>query len=268
LDTANWRFYQINTTEGTAWSDYPGNIGYNHDSLVFTWNMIGTSHVLVDALSQSDLAAGGTVNYTYFDYNGYDLRPVTMHDSVAGDPMWFVTDGQFEGGGSTITLDRFDNILGSTINDHSFTLKVNAYGGVNSSLNPDGTVVTTNTNGTKIMKAAEANNIIVASQQVGVGSTENDARWYEFNVSDINKPTVLDQGNISGGNNTYIMMPGIDINAAGDIGMSYIQSGNDTTTDYMSDYITGRKASDAAGTMECGCLFSWWNRRSRHWHVG
>src|SRR5262249_42174549 len=119
------------------------------------------------------------------------------------------------------------------------------------------TTSTTNTpynGGNRIMNAAEANNLIVASQQTGVGTTENDARWYEFSVSDINNPTLVDQGNVSAGNNTYLMMPGIDINADGDIAMSYIRSGTDTATDYMSVWVTGRKGSDPAGTMQTSVL--------------
>src|SRR5262249_8130244 len=40
------------------------------------------------------------------------------------------------------------------------------------------------------------------------------------------------------------------INAKGDIGLVYQRSGTDSSTDYMSMYMTGRLASDAAGTMQ------------------
>ena len=42
--------------------------------------------------------------------------------------------------------------------------------------------------------------------------------------------------------------PTVDINASGQIGMTYMKSGNDTTTDYMSMYVTGRNSGDPAGT--------------------
>jgi hypothetical protein len=265
LDRANWTFCApIPISEGTTEADYPGNIGYNHDALVITFNIPGTGHSQINALNQSDLAVGSnTPRFTQFDQDRYFWRPVTMHDSVAGDPMWFVhTDGGGDyqiGDGNTINLLRVDHILTS----HNVTQKditVNSFGTVNDSLNPDGTKITVPTpttpanGGTIIMKAAEANNLIVASQQTGVGTTENDARWYEFNVSDINNPTLVDQGNVSAGNNTYLMYPGIDINADGDIAMSYIRSGTDTSTDYMSVWVTGRKSSDPAGTMETPVL--------------
>src|SRR5262249_3399339 len=54
--------------------------------------------------------------------------------------------------------------------------------------------------------------------------------------------------------NTYLYFPGIDINPAGAIGMSYIQSGTDKPDDFMSMYVTGRTPSDPLGTMEAPVL--------------
>src|SRR5262249_51149938 len=50
--------------------------------------------------------------------------------------------------------------------------------------------------------------------------------------------------------------PGIDINGAGDIGMSFIQSSHTgvNTGEFMSMYITGRSASAPAGTMQTPVL--------------
>src|SRR5262249_934317 len=48
--------------------------------------------------------------------------------------------------------------------------------------------------------------------------------------------------------------PAIDINPAGDIGMTYMQSGTDNFTDFMSMYVTGRKPTDPSGTMETPLL--------------
>ncbi len=63
-------------------------------------------------------------------------------------------------------------------------------------------------------------------------------------------PVLSQQGRAGGGNNTYAYYPGIDINSAGQIGMSYMRSGTDTASDFMSMWVTGRTAADAAGTME------------------
>ena len=63
-------------------------------------------------------------------------------------------------------------------------------------------------------------------------------------------PTLAQQGRISAGANTYVVYPGIDINPSGQIGMSYMKSGTDTATDYLSMWVTGRVSTDAAGTMQ------------------
>jgi uncharacterized repeat protein (TIGR01451 family) len=49
---------------------------------------------------------------------------------------------------------------------------------------------------------------------------------------------------------TYLTYPAIDINSSGQIGLTYMKSGTDTSTDYMSMLVTGRNTADAAGTME------------------
>src|SRR5581483_4844736 len=62
--------------------------------------------------------------------------------------------------------------------------------------------------------------------------------------------TLKDQGRVSAGNNTYVTYPSVDINAAGQIGMTYMKSGNDNASDFLSMWVTGRNASDPAGTMQ------------------
>src|SRR5438045_3978308 len=58
LSAADWAFYKINTTESRYDTDYPGNIGYNADAVVFTLNMFGSaSHVQVVSLKAADLAS-------------------------------------------------------------------------------------------------------------------------------------------------------------------------------------------------------------------
>jgi hypothetical protein len=255
LDSSSWNFYQIDMTEANEHADYPGNMGYNKDAFVFTFNEFDTNdhsgHVQVAAISQSSLAAGGSLTINRFDVNGFNWRPVTMHDSTSGGPMWFVTE---HGNNQSIDLVRIDNILTSPTG-LEFNILVNPYGAANDPLNPDGTPIEPPSPlgpyiDTRIMKAAEANNDIVACQHVGVGNNEDDARWYEFNVSDINNPYLVQQGNVGFGAKTYTVYPSIDINPNGDIAMGFTRSGNDTSTDYMSTYITGWRSGDPAGTME------------------
>ncbi len=257
LGTGDWSFYQINTTQSGFDADYPGNFGYNHDAFVFTVNMFNTSptgsnHVQVVSVNSTDLANGvapSSLHVYQNNINDFSLRPTVMHDSVAGDPMWFVTE---HGDGLSIDVIKETNVLSTSPTFAYTNLAVTPYSGVVNPRNPNGTVITNNID-SRIMKAAEWNNTIVASHSVSVSSTQDDAQWYAVDVSS-GTPVLKEQGRVSGGNNTYITYPSVDINSSGQIGMTYMKSGTDSSTDYMSMYVTGRNSSDAAGTMETSVL--------------
>ena len=72
-----------------------------------------------------------------------------------------------------------------------------------------------------------------AAHTVSVSSTQDVAQWYAIDVSS-GTPALSQQGRVGAGAKTYVTYPGIDINSAGSIGMSYIRSGTDAGTDYMS----------------------------------
>src|SRR5581483_10898574 len=67
-------------------------------------------------------------------------------------------------------------------------------------------------------------------------------------------------GRIGYGSNTYVIDPGVDINPAGEIGMSFMESDtvggaiNSFTGGYLSTFVTARKPSDPVGTMEAPVL--------------
>jgi uncharacterized repeat protein (TIGR01451 family) len=250
LSSSDWTFYKITTTQTGFDADYPGNFGYNHDAFVFTLNMFGVSgggHVQVVAVNATDLFNGvASSNFVASNnLNDFSVRPTTMHDSVAGDPMWLVTE---HGNGSSIDVIKMTNELTTSPTFTYTNLAVTPYSGAVSPLNPNGTLVTNNID-SRIMKSAEANNTIVTTHTVSLSSTQDVAQWYAVNVSS-GTPTLAQQGRVSAGANTYITYPGIDINSSGQIGMSYMKSGTDSTTDYLSMWVTGRTSTDALGTME------------------
>ena len=253
LGTADWTFYQVNTTESGYDADYPGNFGYNHDALVFTLNMFGVisgGHCQVISVSNADLAANSTSPQVFRnDLNDFSVRPTVMHDAVAGDPMWLVTE---HGDNQSIDVIQMTNVL-STAPTFTYTnLAVAPYAGVVNPLNPNGTVITNNID-SRIDKAAEWNHTLVAAHAVSVSSTQDVIQWYRIDVSS-GTPVLADQGRVSAGNNTYLTFPAIDVNSAGQIGLTYMKSGTDSSTDYLSMDVTGRDPSDTAGTMEAPVL--------------
>lgn len=253
LSASDWAFYEITTTESGFDADYPGNLGFNHDALVFTVNMFGVQgggHTQVVSVNATDLMNAATSpQFVRNDLNDFSVRPTVMHDSVAGDPMWLVTE---HGDGKSIDVIKMTGVLTGTASFAYTNLAVTPYSGVVNPLNPNGTVVTNNID-SRIMKAAEANHTIVATHAVSVSSTQDVAQWYAIDVSS-GTPVLSQQGRVGAGANTYITYPGIDINSSGQIGMSYMQSGTDSPTDYLSMWVTGRNPTDAAGTMEPSVL--------------
>jgi hypothetical protein len=262
LTSADWSFYKINTTEIGFDADYPGNFGYNHDAFVFTLNMFDAAsgdsfidHVQVTTVDISKLVSGTLSDFHNDVAGAASLRPTVMHDAVAGDPMWFVAE---HGDGQSIDVFKMTNVLSNTATFQTTNLTVGAYSTVLPPLQPDGSPVTFNID-SRIMKAAEMNGTLVACHAISNSTGDGDlARWYEIDVSS-GTPSLKDEGDVTdptsgaGSSGTYDTYPGIDINAAGAIGMSYDQSGIGSSQ-FMSVYITGRTPSDLPGTMETPVL--------------
>ena len=161
LGTADWTFYQVNSTQANEDADYPGNIGYNQDALVFTLNMFavggtsGTNHVQVISISNADLSSNVSQSSLHIyqnNINDFAVRPTTMHTSVAGGPMWLVTE---HGDNASIDVVKMTNVLSNTAGFAYTNLAVTPYSGVVNPLNPNGTIITNNID-SRIQKAARA----------------------------------------------------------------------------------------------------------------
>jgi hypothetical protein len=253
LTAADWNFYAFDTTEPGFFPDFEGNMGYNHDAFVWTFDMFDQNgnldHAEINAVSIADLVAGvPSPAYVKSQLAGFNfsVRPTVMHDSVSGDPMWFVTDGV---NNTTIRVVEEINLLTQPSFSVTTLTIANKLPPV-LPLQPDGTTITTNLL-PYITKAAEYNGMIVACQSVAASPNEDDARWYQIDVSS-GTPVLADEGNVSAGSDTYIVYPAIDINADGFIGMTYMASG--LYGPFMSVYATARLPSDPAGTMETPVL--------------
>jgi uncharacterized repeat protein (TIGR01451 family) len=251
LGTADWKFYSIVTTEAGHDADYPGNFGFNKDAVVFTLNMFGSpNRVQVISISSADLAAGSSTPAVFHnDLADFSVRPTTMHDAAPGDPMWLVTE---HGDHHSIDVIKMGNVLSNSATFAYTNLGVTPYTSEVAPLNPNGTTVTTNIDA-RIQKSSLANHTLVAAHSVGVSSTQDAIDWYKIDVSS-GTPVLSDQGRVGFGTKTYLTYPSIDINPSNQIGMTYMKQGNDTSTDFVSMYLTGRNPGDAAGTMETPVL--------------
>jgi uncharacterized repeat protein (TIGR01451 family) len=250
--TTDWKFYSIVTTETGRDADYPGNFGFNHDAVVFTLNMFnGAARAQVISISQADLAAGMTNPAVFHnDVADFSLRPTAIHDGVANGPMFLVTE---HGDHHSIDVITMTNVLSSSASFVFHNLAVTPYSTEIAPKNPNGTTVTTNID-SRIQKSSERNNILMAAHSVGVSTTEDDIQWYQIDVSNPSAPSLTMQGRVGFGTNTYLTYPAIEINTSSQIGMTYMKQGNDTSSDFVSMYVTGRNPGDASGTMETPVL--------------
>jgi hypothetical protein len=263
LSANDWNFFQVNTTENTSdgfTASYDaenlGSLGWSHDALVFTLNMVNQSgtidHVQVNTVSISALQTlpTGTVltapNALQTDIAGANLRPTVMHDSKAGDPMWFVQEG---GNNQSIKVVEETNLL-TAPSFSSTTLAVSQYTQAVAPQQPGGTI--TNNINSGIQKVAEQNNQLVAAQTVSDNAgNEDNIQWYVIDVSS-GTPKLQQEGDVSGGPNVYDAFPSIDINSQGTIGLTYIQSSK--AAQFASMYVTGRLTNDLPGTMAAPVL--------------
>ncbi len=261
LTKADWNFFQISTTENQNGGKFdpqlPANIGWNHDALVVSLNMYNQSgaenHVQVntisiDALTKGTALSEGT-NAFQFDYTGANLRPAVMHDSQAGDPVWLVQAG---GNNASINVVELVNPLASNGAFTTSTLAVKSYSQAVPMLQPNGQKLAPSIS-SDIEKVAEYNGLLATAQTVSDASGDQDSiQWYVVDVSS-GTPVLQQQGDVGGGPGVYDAFPSIDINANGDLGLTYAQSGVGVNQ-YLSMYVSGRSATDVGGTMRTPVL--------------
>jgi streptogramin lyase len=244
--TGTWTLHRYDMTHdsvpGTYLNDYP-RMGYNADAYVISFNMFplasGTNHV--DTLS---IDKNGLTGYIYSWPTGTvnipGPAPALIHDGSAGGPEWLVGTGS----GSNIKIFKMTNELSSSPTITSYSVAVQSYTSMPAPHDPGGAMSWTFD--TRIFDAALRNNMLVAAHNIGSGGNAK-AAWYEFSVAGPT-PTLVQEGRVgAAGVDTYF--PSIDINTANTLGMTYIQS---STTEYMSDYVTGWTTADPTGQMETG----------------
>jgi hypothetical protein len=125
------------------------------------------------------------------------------------------------------------NVLSNTPTDTFTTLTVTSYAQPPAAPQPSGTITT---NDSRMLNAAWRNNILVSTHTVGTGSPLTaHARWYQFDTT--STPTLTQSGEIAPGTEIATFFPSIDINTAGALGMTYMES---SSSEFVSMYVTGR----------------------------
>ncbi len=83
----------------------------------------------------------------------------------------------------------------------------------------------------------------------GVGGGDNGIRWAQFDLPSLAGISIDDTGTLDPGDGLDRWVGSIAMDEVGNIGLSYIRSGN-AAPNYPSIYFTGRETGDAAGTLQ------------------
>jgi autotransporter-associated beta strand protein len=255
--------HRINTTEisqrtgETLFTDFP-RLGWNADAYVVSFNMFGFQtqnqyNTQLLTIQKSTVLDKNPATLTYYQVDrplpNSTLVPATMHGSAAGGPMWFVEEKGLEQDGSYADLRvvKMTNVLSGSPTFTDYYVPVAAY---TITPFPSDTVGSVSTAlDTRILNLDWRNNQMVAAQNVGVTSdTDVHARWYEIATGGT-APSLVQQGTLNPGAGIDTYMPSVALGTDGSIGMTYIES---SSSQDMSMYVTGRLASDPAGTMQAG----------------
>jgi hypothetical protein len=261
--------HSIDMSEGgSVFADYP-RIGWNADGYYVTFNMYGTGfssayqHTSIISIGKATAIDANNATYAYGHailsggITNATLAPATMHGSIAStssnpQPMYFVEEKLDSNGNpvdNAVRVVTATNLLSANPNVQFTDIAVTPY------IQPppavqQGSSNTMSTNDSRMLNAEWRNNLLVATQNIGVSTdSQAHARWYEFNTSAT--PTLTQQGTIGLGSGANSYFPSIAINAAGDLGMTFMES---SASEYLSMYVTGRSASDPLGFMQTPVL--------------
>jgi hypothetical protein len=256
LAQSDWNFFKYNLNDSLGGGgDYP-KIGYNADGFVVSFNMFPSGFTHSDVLAIRNDGTTPGVKIVPGGFSTFTLAPASMHTSSAGGPMWFTLTPGASGNssGNTIQTVRMDNVFSANPTFTFNTLNVNSYLGTGNPHQPGGLIIGNANLGTRMYFSGLRNvngvTHLVAAHTVGDTNGYSRVRWYDINLSGAT-PTLIQQGQVNPGGNVDTLMPGIDINANGAIGLQYMQTSG---TQFVSMYFTGRLSSDTAGTMQTPVL--------------
>jgi hypothetical protein len=243
---------QTNEAGQIFWGDYP-KLGFNADAFFVTLNMkpfplssgSEPDHAQILAIDKASVLKHDPNILTVYNSDrpgpGYAMAAATMHDTMPGDPMYFVReDTRF--GGDHIRVVQMTDVLSMTPTYVEYSIPVAAYQRPPVAVHPGGTIQTFES---VILNADWRNGRLVATHHVGSGGITR-ARWYEFDTSG-NTPSLTQSGEIDQGVGVYTYFEAIAVADNGDLGMTFMES---SAKEFVTMYVTGQQAGDPAGTMQ------------------
>ncbi len=254
-----WEMHRIDVEDPGQqedfFADFPG-LGWDADAIYVTMNMFGYEteahdHLSIITIEKASVLDKDNSTITYFDADRpgpqhFTMQPAVMHGAGPGDPMYFVEGHGSEGPGREITVVRMTNKLSASPTFTDFRVQVPHYDEAPDATQPGGLDLVMH--GTRLFNVAWRGNHLVTAHNTGTSGSDKvaHARWYEFDTSGP-EPTLIQSGEIDPGPRIHTYLPSIEIAPNFDIGMTFMQS---SATEFMSMYVTSRKAGDPLGTMQ------------------
>lgn len=244
-----WYLYRLDakqTISGTEyWVDYPG-VGADIEALYVSGNLFGFSGgfggVLIRVIPIANILNGGAL--TFFD----------IRDSNAGSVQVASSFGPSSAGycasifnSSTMLIHGITNRTNNPVSNRRL-VSVPGFSWPPGGAPQFGSNNRIDTLDGRLMNVDVRNKRLITSHAIGSGS-RTVARWYEFALTDwpvSGDVTLLQSGNVHGGNNKWMLFPAVAYDAGGGIGMIV---GQTATDERPSVYVTGRREADPSGTM-------------------
>jgi hypothetical protein len=248
----NWFKYRLEAARvinGTnTWLDYPG-AGYSRDSFLFTGNNFGFSSgfqgIQFLHVRKSSVLNGGNSVVDYFvDTSTFTAQ---VGESFDNNDRLYAMSRQ---NSTTMKIWAIqDPLTNPTIVSKTVPIPTHSQPNQNAP-SPGGRLL--DTMAAQLMKAAYRDGKLVTSHTIGVtGDNRARVRWYEFDTNnwpvDPNaNPTLVQTGDIVGGENEHLFCATVNKNMLGDVVAVFTRSSPNIVADIM---VSTRKQSDPAGEM-------------------
>ena len=234
--------------------------GYNADAIVIEGNDFGDGHSVVTAVDKAQAIAGTLVFYQSTPaFNFRALDPAQMHDAIAGGPMWFMAstgDPTYDGTTpNTIRVTEMTNILSNSPTYTDFAVSVNTYGpnsGFADQPGAPGSVATNDVTTTSVDYLGRQAGDGLQRQHRRPMASRRPRRTGTRSTSRGGTPILVQEGLIDPGPGVATFFPAAAIDAAGNIGISYMES---SSTEFVSAYVAGHIAGTPLGTTTAGTVF-------------
>src|SRR5262245_14484495 len=271
-----WRFTAINSTVnigGTkTWADYPG-FAVDEEAVYVTANMFpfpsgvsqGSRLWIVAKGVSGGWYSGGTptVSGALNPYASTGFAVTSMPAHIYGTAPGGATgtflvgyEGISDGTNESVQVTRIDNPLTSP----TFNVQQINVGNIDNTAvavpaaPQSGTAATIDAGDRRVYNAVWRNSRLYFATTInpsgGADAGQATAHWFNVNTTNLANLTVADQGNVSGNDiaaNAYTFYPNVGVDVDGSMAIGF---GASAASIFPGAYYTGRKATDAAGTVQ------------------